>query len=194
MTWKPTFRIAYSLFRKTTGFPSQRANNVEFWCCLCLSFWTNSGVAREMRRLNAHIDGLTQEKRCLCLSFWTNSGVAREMRRLNAHIDGLMQEKRNSIANALELHLSCTNRSIWVMSWRSTVNEDNWQFLVQSITKPGNNAATVPWPDPFDVTLMINAKFTWVYCRTVRATLTHQDVTPILSHLGIWYLLPHIMQ
>ena len=24
-------------------------------------------------------------------------------------IDGLMQERRNSIANALELHLSCTN-------------------------------------------------------------------------------------
>ena len=28
------------------------------------------------------------------------------------HIDGLMQEKRNSIANALELRLSCTNPSI----------------------------------------------------------------------------------
>ena len=28
------------------------------------------------------------------------------------HIDGLVQEKCNSIANALELHLSCTNPSI----------------------------------------------------------------------------------
>ena len=28
------------------------------------------------------------------------------------HIDGLMQERRNSIANALELHLSCTNPSV----------------------------------------------------------------------------------
>ena len=28
-------------------------------------------------------------------------------------IDGLMQERRNSIANALELHLSSTNPSIW---------------------------------------------------------------------------------
>ena len=28
------------------------------------------------------------------------------------HIDGLVQEKRNSIADALELHLSCTNPSI----------------------------------------------------------------------------------
>ena len=28
------------------------------------------------------------------------------------HIDGLVQEKRNSIANALELRLSCTNSLI----------------------------------------------------------------------------------
>ena len=31
--------------------------------------------------------------------------------RRNLHIDGLMQERRNSIANALELRLSCTNPS-----------------------------------------------------------------------------------
>ena len=30
-----------------------------------------------------------------------------------AYIDGLVQERRNSIANALELRLSCTNPSIW---------------------------------------------------------------------------------
>ena len=29
------------------------------------------------------------------------------------HIDGSMQERRNSIANALELHLSCTHPSIY---------------------------------------------------------------------------------
>ena len=28
-------------------------------------------------------------------------------------IHGLVQERRNSIANALELRLSCTNPSIW---------------------------------------------------------------------------------
>ena len=32
---------------------------------------------------------------------------------LQLHIDGLMQERHNSIANALELCLSCTNPSIW---------------------------------------------------------------------------------
>ena len=30
-----------------------------------------------------------------------------------AYIDGLVQDRRNSIANALELRLSCTNPSIW---------------------------------------------------------------------------------
>ena len=30
-----------------------------------------------------------------------------------SNMDGLVQERRNSIANALELHLSCTNPSIW---------------------------------------------------------------------------------
>ena len=31
----------------------------------------------------------------------------------HTHIDGLVQERRNSIANALELRLSCTNPSIF---------------------------------------------------------------------------------
>ena len=30
------------------------------------------------------------------------------------HIDGLLQERRNSIANALELRLSCINPAIWL--------------------------------------------------------------------------------
>ena len=35
------------------------------------------------------------------------------MMKFNLHYDGLVQERRNSIANALELHLSCTTPSIW---------------------------------------------------------------------------------
>ena len=31
---------------------------------------------------------------------------------LNLYFDGLVQERRNSIANALELRLSCTNPSV----------------------------------------------------------------------------------
>ena len=32
---------------------------------------------------------------------------------LKLHVNGLVQERRNSIANTLELHLSCTNPSMW---------------------------------------------------------------------------------
>ena len=34
--------------------------------------------------------------------------------KLKSHIDGLVQERRNSIANALELHLSCTKPLICI--------------------------------------------------------------------------------
>ena len=41
-------------------------------------------------------------------------GLMQERHTLNMlNIDGLMQERRNSIANALELCLSCTNPSIY---------------------------------------------------------------------------------
>ena len=43
-----------------------------------------------------------------------NSGLAGEIRCYSKlDIDGLVQERRNSIANALELRLSCNNPSIW---------------------------------------------------------------------------------
>ena len=38
---------------------------------------------------------------------------ALELRLSCTNPSGLMQERRNSIANALELRLSCTNPSIW---------------------------------------------------------------------------------
>ena len=40
------------------------------------------------------------------------------------HIHGLVQERHNSIATALELHLSCTNPAIWsnqpIIKWLNT--------------------------------------------------------------------------
>ena len=40
-----------------------------------------------------------------------------KIRQSHDRFDGLMQERRNSIANALELRLSCTNPSILSLSW-----------------------------------------------------------------------------
>ena len=44
------------------------------------------------------------------------------------HIDGLVQERRNSIANALELRLSCTNPSI---CWNERGHKKNmFRFII----------------------------------------------------------------
>ena len=57
------------------------------------------------------------------------------------HIDGLIQERRNSIANALELRLSCTNPSIcsrctigWDILVPSIDNSNTWLYLKTCIT------------------------------------------------------------
>ena len=46
------------------------------------------------------------------------------------YIDGLVQERRNSIANALELRLSCNNPSIWNILMRSGHNSlvMHWRY------------------------------------------------------------------
>ena len=39
-------------------------------------------------------------------------------------IDGLVQERRNSIANAMELGLSCTNPSVWFLAvWQIDIKD-----------------------------------------------------------------------
>ena len=40
------------------------------------------------------------------------------------YFDGLVQERRNSIANALELRLSCTNPSMWTMTQWAKASAD----------------------------------------------------------------------
>ena len=44
------------------------------------------------------------------------------------YIDRFVQERHNSIANTLELHLSCTNPSIWSY-WISMVRRIYVEFL-----------------------------------------------------------------
>ena len=60
----------------------------------------------------------------------------------NTRIDGLVQEGHNSIANALELRLSCTNPSIWwkfysytavlyaVLHYNWPCHNENWLYSV----------------------------------------------------------------
>ena len=51
---------------------------------------------------------------CLSMLYWCQDHLFRYRYSYYAdQIDGSVQERRNSIANALELHLSCTNPSRW---------------------------------------------------------------------------------
>ena len=45
------------------------------------------------------------------LLYWDRAQVSNHNKICKGQIDGLVQERRNSIANTLELHLSCTNPS-----------------------------------------------------------------------------------
>ena len=47
----------------------------------------------------------------------------------SCQIDGLMQERRNSIANALELRLSCTNPSNVSITEEEKVIAVQWQMI-----------------------------------------------------------------
>ena len=63
------------------------------------------------------------------------------------HINGLVQERCNSIADALELHLNCTNPSIWVTSithfkpfwcwdWNIPGKSIPWQLIPWLLASP----------------------------------------------------------
>ena len=54
----------------------------------------------------AYIDVLVQDySNSIAIAHWSYCSFAQGHR----HIEGLAQERRNSIANAMELRLSCTN-------------------------------------------------------------------------------------
>ena len=54
------------------------------------------------------------------------------------HVDGLMQERRNSIANTLELRLSCTNPSLYTCIYillgytKQTLSESEFAHFLNS--------------------------------------------------------------
>ena len=50
-------------------------------------------------------------------------------------IDGLVQERHNSIANALELRLSCTNPSIWLLIRADRVCSNQFNLFLYKIVR-----------------------------------------------------------
>ena len=69
---------------------------------------------------------------------------ARNMKNVSmswCYIDGLVQERHKSIANALELYLSCTNPSIWLLSTSEATlqNMGKWVTLTHRKLKYNQN-------------------------------------------------------
>ena len=63
-----------------------------------------------------------------------------------------MPERCNSIANALQLHLSCTKPSSWCTTWKSRILIRPWMHNRHHISHPEGRA---------------NWSNLWVYCRNV---------------------------
>ena len=115
------------------------------------------------------------------------------------HIDGLVQERWNSTANALELHLSCTNPSIFVFRFiflwllvginrakTSTTNETklaNHCLKIYTIQTTGSNKN---FPEleltEFFVSLSMNVPFHPQFCQLFRVILF---LIPCLKQSGI---------
>ena len=80
------------------------------WCPQATSHYLNQSWSRSLMPYGIPVPQwakitTTKQNKTICIFFYTVSTVL--------HINELVQEKRNSIANALELHLSCTNPSTW---------------------------------------------------------------------------------
>ena len=114
------------------------------------------------------------------------------------HMDGLVQERRNSIANILELHLSCTNPSIW-MSWHYDLltteafvqqlvqanNEDQPDSIAMNTLMPSDEYPhqwtwlplvldTKPLPEPMLTSI-------WSFEKNL-----NQDIIIFIHEKGIW--------
>ena len=102
-------------------------------------------------------------------------------RRYCRYIDWLVQERRNSIANALELRLPCTNPSIchtnaYLSSVRLLLGKlrDKWLFSWISFLICRN-----PWPDHFDIIPLDAVRSAYRYTYDTHAHTTHTHMPEV---------------
>ena len=81
--------------------------------CVWINDWVNNHDAGDLRRYRVHYDVIVM---------WTYIDSTPWGRVTNAdYFDGLEQERRNSMANALQLRLSCTKPSICQLGYRINI-------------------------------------------------------------------------
>ena len=129
---------------------------------------------------------------------WGSTVIGTWKLKMMGYIDGLVQERRNSIANALELHLSCTNPSIcsWsvmhddVIKWKHFLRY--WPFVRGEFTghrwippTKGSDAELwcFLWSAPWINGWVNNREAGDLWCHH-----THYDVTVISVDTTLWQL------
>ena len=104
--------------------------------------WTNSWVFRDFKCHDAHV------RLMYCIDI---TAVA-----FSTTFEGVVQEAHNSIANPLELRLSCTNLSI------STVTLSMWHDSLLSLKAPGAITAAINTSSHDNTVGMITFPFQWL--------------------------------
>ena len=93
------------------------------------------------------------------------------------YINGLVQERHNSIANALELRLSCTNPSIWGRTGMHSVHCYQWYLSILPV-KTRENAQKL-WH------VYCGTVFSWIHLVEENVTYIYMSMTVSLAAFGI---------
>ena len=103
------------------------------------------------------------------------------------YLDGLVQERRNSIANAIELRLSCTNLSIWYYHMNICLHICIWLFwtltgiLGAMLPRCLSNFKGIPLSLLHTFKKYYNKKSSWILNWINRITLTLYMVFPLFA-------------
>ena len=108
------------------------------WKCF-LHYWPFQGTQSKgpvMQAFDVFFD--------VSLNCWTNNQVACDLRCHNTHADGLVQGRCNSIANALDLRLPCTNPWMWCCCYVFCLSHHKFGWPVVS----AGSSSSPPHPPP----------------------------------------------
>ena len=151
------------------------AKLTKLWFVSCI-WYATAGILANIHLINLLYSGWNQ----LIVINW------------RVHIGGLMQGRHNSIADALELHLSCTNPSTWskslikwcIMLWNAnTAMLSYWISLSNLFTNYSPGRLNNPWTGArFYNEYSTGKSVMWLWLPSTKLVML---VTPVLLAMGV---------